>query len=249
MHNDDEGKTIRVRVSFTDDADNGETLTSVATAAVEAAPPTNNEATGVPTISGTVKVGHVLTADIIGIADKDGLADAAYSYQWLADDAAINGATGSTYLLVAADKGKAIKVRVSFTDDESNDESSTSGTTAVVTTSPLTASLENEPSDHDGSSAFTFELRFSEEFYVSYLTLKDDAFTVDGGEVTKASRIDRDSITPNVRWEITVRPAGDGDVTITLPETTDCNATGAICTEDDRKLSNEVEFTVSGPGQ
>ena len=41
---DDVSKTIKVRVSFTDDANNGETLTSAATAAVEARP--NNLATG-----------------------------------------------------------------------------------------------------------------------------------------------------------------------------------------------------------
>ena len=48
----DEGKVIAVRVSFTDAAGNEETLTSAATAAVEARP--NSPATGEPTISGTV---------------------------------------------------------------------------------------------------------------------------------------------------------------------------------------------------
>ena len=261
---DDEGKAIEVTVSFTDDNSNDESLTSAATAAVAAAPPTNNEATGAPTISGTVKVGHVLTADITGIADQDGLDNASFDYQWLADDSPIPGATGSAYLLVAADKGRAITVKVSFTDDGDSDESLTSAATAAVTTSPLTVGLENEPADHDGSNTFTFELRFSEEFDVSYLTLRDDAFTVDGGEVTNARRMDRDSITRNIHWEITVRPTGDGDVTITLPETTDCDAEGAICTGDDRMLSNcdaedpictedqrmmsnPLELTVSGP--
>ena len=244
----DEGKVIKVRVSFTDDNSNDESLTSGATAAVAAAPPTNNEATGAPAISGTVKVGHVLTADTTGIADQDGLDNADFDYQWLAEDSPIPGATASAYLLVAADKGRAITVKVSFTDDGDSDESLTSAATAAVTTSPLTVGLENEPADHDGSNTFTFQLRFSEEFQVSYLTLRDDAFTVDGGEVTQARRLEGDSITPNVRWEITVRPDGDGDVTITLPETTDCNATGAICTEDNRMLSNRLEPTVSGPG-
>ena len=243
----DEGKTIRVKVSFTDDNSNDESLTSAATGAVAAASPTNNEATGAPAISGTVKVGHVLTADITGIADQDGLDDADFDYQWLAEDSPIPAATGSAYLLVAADKGRAITVKVSFTDDGDSDESLTSAATAAVTASPLTVRLENGPVDHDGSDTFTFQLRFSEEFYVSYLTLRDDAFTVDGGEVTNARRLERDSITPNIHWEITVRPAGDGDVTITLPETTDCDAAGAICTEDDRMLSNRLELTVTGP--
>ena len=53
----------------------------------------------------------------------------------------------------------------------------------------------------------------------------------------------------NIPWKITVQPDGNGDVTIVLPATTDCDAQGAICTGDDRKLSNSLSFTVSGPGQ
>ena len=113
---------------------------------------------------------------------------------------------------------------------------------------PLTASLENRPEAHDGETPFTFELRFSEEFELSYKTLRDHAFTVSGGEVKKAQRMDKDSDTPNIRWLITVEPGGNGDVTITLPVTTDCTGDGAICTEDGRRLSNSLSFTVSGPG-
>ena len=54
----DEGKTIRVRASFTDEAGNEESLTSEATAAVTAAPTSNSPATGAPTISGTAQVGR-----------------------------------------------------------------------------------------------------------------------------------------------------------------------------------------------
>ena len=46
-------------------------------------------------------------------------------------------------------------------------------------------------------------------------------------------------------WRVTVEPDGDGDVRIQLPITTDCAATGAICTEDGRKLSNSLDFTVA----
>ena len=45
----------------------------------------------------------------------------------------------------------------------------------------LTASVSDEPSSHDGQTAFTFELRFSEEPKLSYKTLRDHAFTVTGG--------------------------------------------------------------------
>ena len=248
----DEGKTIKVRASFTDDNSNDESRTSAATAAVAAAPPTNNEATGAPTISGTVKVGHVLTADTTGIADPDGLDNAAFAYQWMADDLAIAGATGSTYTLADDDEGRSVKVRITFTDDADNEESLTSAATAVVAAAPeeqiapLTASVSQVPDFHDGSAAFTFELRFSEEPAdgFSYRTLRDHAFTVTGGEVTKARRLEAGK---NIRWEITVQPSGNGDVTVVLPATTDCDAEGAICTEDGRMLAVSVELSVNGP--
>ena len=210
-------------------------------------PPENNPATGVPTISGTAQVGETLTAGTSGISDNDGLNNATFSYRWLADEADIPGATGASYILTEADEGKAIKVRVSFTDDGGNDESLTSAATEAVVAAPtpLTASTHQVPPSHDGQNAFTFELLFSEEFELSYMTLRDHAFTVTGGTVTKARRLNRPS---NIRWEITVEPNSSAAVTVALPVTTDCEAQGAICTEDGKKLSAEVTLNVRGPG-
>ncbi len=132
----DEGKAIKVQVSFTDDADNEESLTSAATDAVAAAPTPNSPATGAPTISGTVQVAETLEANTSGIADADGLGNVQYEYQWLADDAEIAGATSLTYALSAADEGKAIKVEVSFTDDAGNEETLTSVATDAVAAAP-----------------------------------------------------------------------------------------------------------------
>ena len=126
----DEGKTIKVRVSFTDDAGNGESLTSTATISVAARP--NSPATGRPAISGTAQVGETLTADTSGISDADGLADATFAYQWLADGTGIDGATGDAYILTTSEMGKIIKVRVSFTDDAGNEETLTSTATGTV---------------------------------------------------------------------------------------------------------------------
>ena len=64
LSDDDEGKTIRVRVSFTDDAENEETLTSEATEAV--APNPNSPATGLPAISGTARVDETLDGGDLG---------------------------------------------------------------------------------------------------------------------------------------------------------------------------------------
>ena len=112
---------------------------------------------------------------------------------------------------------------------------------------PMTATTHDVPSAHDGRTIFTFELRFSEapRKGFSYKTLRDNAFTVTGGEVVKARRLEKGK---NVRWEISVRPDGSGPVTIVLLATTDCAATGAVCTDDGRMLSNRLDFTVPGPG-
>ena len=243
----EQGQTIQVRVTFADDADNQETLTSAATTAVAAKP--NTAPTGLPTISGTPQVEQTLTADTSAIDDADGLTNVSYEYQWLAGGLEISGATGSSYLLTSSEQGQTIQVRVTFADDADNQETLTSAATVEVAAAadPLTVRLKvAAPATHDGSSEFTFEIEFSEEFGLSYVTLKNHAFNVTGGSVERAQRTDKPS---NIPWRITVKPQGTGDVTIELPATTDCGAQGAICTGDSRKLSNSLNFTVSGPGQ
>ena len=132
------GQSLQVRVSFTDDAGNAESLTSAATAPVAAAP--NRPATGSPAINGTPQVGQTLAADTSGIMDRDGTTNASYSYQWTADTEDIAGATGPTLTLTASHQGKTIQVTVSFTDDRDNTESLTSAATSAVTSPP-----DNEP--------------------------------------------------------------------------------------------------------
>ena len=242
----DQGKTITVRVRFIDDRNSIESRISNATTAVAAAP--NREATGAPTIGGTPQVDQTLTADTANIADEDGLTNVSYSYQWIAGGSDIAGATGSSYTLTSSEEGQTVQVRVTFTDDADNEETLTSVATDAVAAAPVPLTVRLKvaaPTTHDGSSEFTFEIEFSEEFGLSYVTLRDFAFTETGGEVRKAQRMDKPS---NIRWLITVEPNGNGDVTIVLPVTTDCNADGAICTGDGRKLSNSLSFTVSGPG-
>ena len=92
----------------------------------------NSRARGAPTISGTAQVGQTLTASTSGISDADCLTNVTYSYQWLSDDAEIDGATSSTYTLQPSDDGKIVKVRVSFTDDAGNEESLTSDGTLAT---------------------------------------------------------------------------------------------------------------------
>ena len=234
----------------------------------------NSPATGWPGIIGTVRAGETLTATTDYIEDEDGLTGAVFNYQWVRSGTDIEGATTSTYTMTDADEGKAIKVRVTFTDDAGNEESLPSNEvlasppstppepkTSLESTgkreaqgaqkaqepaeTPLTAAIHDKPESHNGQAAFKFELRFSEEFSLSYLTLRDDhVFTVEGGEVAGARRLVSGS---NIRWEISVSPDSNGDVTVELPVTEDCEAQGAICTEDKRTLSSPLKFIVKGP--
>ena len=126
----DQGKTVKVRVTFTDDAGNDESLTSAETETVQARP--NSPATGAPAIGGTPQVGETLTASTSDIADQDGLTNVSYRYQWVAGGSDIDGATGSSYILTASEQGQTVQVRVSFTDDAGNQESLTSAATEAV---------------------------------------------------------------------------------------------------------------------
>ena len=238
----------------------------------------NSPATGGPGITGTVQAGETLTATTDGIEDEDGLTGTVFAYQWVRSDTDIEGAASSNYTMTGDDEGKAIQVRVTFTDDAGNAESLTSYAVLSVppliipdeepppestatreareaqgaqeaAETPLTAAIHDAPGSHDGQEDFTFELRFSEEPKEGFsdVTLRDHAFTVTGGEVAGARKLDGDSDTPNTRWEITVSPDSTADVTVELPATEDCEAQGAICTDDDTMLSSPLEFTVKGP--
>ena len=96
----------------------------------------NNPATGAPTITGAVRVDETLAAGIRSIADADGLDAAIFEYQWVSNDGNadtdIAGATDSTYTIVPGDRGRTVKVRVSFTDGAGNRESLTSEPTGRV---------------------------------------------------------------------------------------------------------------------
>ena len=78
---------------------------------------------------------------------------------------------------------------------------------------------------------------------MSYRTLCDEPFNVDGEAVRRTQRRQQGS---NRGWKITVEPASDGPVTIRLPETGSCSTSGALCT-DDRPLSHALSATVAGP--
>ena len=137
-------------------------------------------------------------------------------------------------------------------EDKDTSETNEDSQTPIPTPEPeseetlLTATFTNVPAGHDGSSEFTFVLTFSENVKAGYQRIRDDAFSITSGTtIERAQRVTKGS---NIGWTITVKPTDSNPVTVTLPETTDCDATGAICTYDKRKLSHTNVATINGPG-
>ena len=132
----------------------------------------NDAATGQPSITGTALVGQTLTASTSDIADIDGKMKAeagdtgfAYTYQWVRVDGMtetdISGETSDSYTLVAADNGKQVKVKVSFTDDGGTDEgpltSAAYPSTGSVMTPTVTVAAGGEVDEGDDAE-FTLTL-------------------------------------------------------------------------------------------
>ena len=272
MTDDDEGKAIQVRVTFSDDAGNEESLTSYARLSAPPPPPAQQDDDG-PAVAvsfgsaaysviegSTVKVKVEVALDVdpertvtvpLTVTDQDGASPADYS--GVPASVTFNsGEVLKTFTFSATrddvdDDGESVKLtfgtplpaRVSAgTGNES--------TVNIQSKTPLTASVESAPPSHNGSDEFRIRIDLSEEPKTgfSYTTMRDHAFTVTGGSVAGARRLDSPS---NIGWEVVVEPDSNGDVSIVLPITTDCDAQGAICTGDGRPLSNRLEITVSGP--
>ena len=105
---------------------------------------------------------------------------------------------------------------------------------------PFTARFGGMPQSHDGSSAFTFELHFSEApETLSYTTVAGGLLDVTGATVNGARRLTAGS---NLAWEVTVTPSQSGDIGIRLPARA-CTATNAVCAGG-RALEQAVSATV-----
>ncbi len=168
-------------------------------------------------------------------------------------------ATSGTLSFSAGETRKTLAVTISddteiesdetFTVTLSNASGADLGTTSATgtirnrTITPVTATFSNVPAEH-GGERFTFDLAFSPEPKVSFSVLKSHAFNVDGGTVGRAQRKTRGS---NSGWTISIDPRGSEAVSITLPATTDCDADGAVCTDEGGMLNHSTTDRVLGP--
>ena len=250
-----DGTEYAVRVIARKDDANGDPSSEVTATPHETVPPAHSSAA----VDGaTLTITFDEPLDTGETPDKSAFAVTVAGSSLGVDAVAVSGSVATITLVTAAFAGDAVTVDYTAPSGEAdarlqdvagNAAASFSGqdaTNATQAADRLTATVSAVPESHDGSSTFIFELRFSEtpRKRFSYKIMRDRAFTVTGGEVVKARRLEQGK---NVQWEIHVRPAGDGPVTIVLPVTMDCTEEGAICTQDRRSLSNRLEITVPGP--
>ena len=111
---------------------------------------------------------------------------------------------------------------------------------------PLTAAFFKVPAAHDGATAFTVDLRFSEGVTVNQADLNAGLLTVTGATVTGTRRLNS---LGNVVWRIELLPVLGEDVVLTVPAHRACDAPVTVCTPDGRPLSRPATLTVPGPAR
>jgi hypothetical protein len=126
----DLGAQVNVVIRYTDQGGTDETVTSAFTAPITQGS-TNTPPTGTAIIGGATTVGQSLTANTAQIADADGLGT--FSYVWQRNGTPIQGETGPTYQLGAADLGTQINVVIRYTDQGGTNESVASSFTSPIT--------------------------------------------------------------------------------------------------------------------
>ena len=188
--------------------------------------PANNAATGEPAISGTAQAGQELSADASPIMDADGV-PSSFTYQWLRVDADgtsnpadITDANAATYTLTAADAGKKVKVKVSFTDELSGEEERTSaaypssGTViaSASTTAPALLSVTVTSTPHKTTDTYGARehIEFSMTFDAPVTVTGDPTFAFDLGGPSTATWY-AGSGTTTLRFSHAVSGGSSGD--------------------------------------
>ena len=113
---------------------------------------------------------------------------------------------------------------------------------------PFTVRLAEVPAEHDGESAVSFEVHFSDEPHgYSYRTLRDATLGVSQGGTRITPSVKRLEKASNRAWTVTVEPVSKADIAIAVAAPADCAAAGAVCNADGEPLAGAVSATVPGP--
>ena len=106
----------------------------------------------------------------------------------------------------------------------------------------LTAWFVGLPESHS-AARFSFDVVFDEVIDIAEADFRDHALEVTGGSVKRAWALDGLADI----WRVRLKPDdAHTAVTIALAADRDCAVTGAICTDDGRRLTTALEATVAG---
>ena len=247
--------TVSVKVTASDD--DGASVSDAFVITVSAA--ANHPATGKPGIDGTPQVGQTLTTTAGTMADDDNLPATTfpegYSFQWVQVDGPteteISGATSQTYVPVAGDVGRTLKVKVTFTDGGGAEEMLTSDETDAVIALPAVIPTLDSPEAFfaNGALRYRFDLRLSEGVSIPHEEMRDHAFSVTNGHMDKAQRIHKQrtgGVLYSNHWRMTVAPDDETKpVTVTLRGNRPCGEEGALCSSSGGWLDGSPTLTLS----
>ena len=185
----DVSQPVKVTVSYRDNSNTVETVTSAPTAPILNV---NDGPTGSVTISGASYTQGVILTASNNLTDEDGLG--AIVYQWYRGTIGITGGTG-TYTPSQADVGYQIKVIATYTDGQGNntsvpsaltttivnvDDAPTGGVTITGTPQPgATLNASSTLFDPDGMSAISYQwfrngVSISGAINANYTVLQED---------------------------------------------------------------------------
>ena len=163
---------------------------------------------------------------------------------WVGDQTATFQLDGNDGILTSASGLSATLTHSSLgTQSAHKVDGTRSPPAGVALDPPLTASLSGPP-EHDGRTAFKATLTFSEEVSIKYRTVREKLFTVSGATIPSVRRLNPPS---NLRYEVTVQPNGNDQVTLERAELPACGQSGSICTPGGRALEGAISATVPGP--
>ena len=255
--------TVTVTLTADTSADPAYLLGAPSTATAAVRDDDNSPASGAVTITGTPTEGETLSANTSGITDADGLADADYAYQWMrtpagGSDEDISGATGATYVLVFADTGATLKVKVTVTDDEGHEATFTSAATVAVAATPRPSVTVASDDDVTEGSPAVFTLTrtgdLAQTLDVAYAVTATGDFGAATGASTATFLADSSTV------QVSVATTGDnaheahGSVTVTLTADTGSDpayllgdpAAATVAVEDDDDSPATGSITVTG---
>ncbi|MDA9246509.1 hypothetical protein N9P21_02590, partial [Rhodobacteraceae bacterium] len=126
------GSKIRVQIDHTDDLGHESTSVSSATQIIQNV---NDLPTGGISVSGKAAIGEVLEVNTSQLDDEDGLGTLSYQWEHSSDNitwSKISGAMGPTYTVTDSDAFNALRVSISYTDNEGTPETVRSDETSYI---------------------------------------------------------------------------------------------------------------------